>query len=244
MDTLRARDGAEHVVEAVVRVGSTRTTPGVIENGSPFVEIDLAGRQERTVPLAAQLAGAGVTTRVLPDENAVLLGKLAFLAPSPAHHPPSAAHRQRRGRAAGRADGPLVQETVAVSRACGGQVEAAEALKRYYAFPADSRSSMQRDAEAGRPLEPDSIGGALLRAAEWHGIRVPLTTHLLSAREADAEPLAHVIPDARAPATDQGAGAVRAETCLGSHRPAFGSNHRPRNAAVVATNCSASSSQG
>jgi 2-dehydropantoate 2-reductase len=38
---------------------------------------------------------------------------------------------------------------------------------------------MQRDAEAGRPLELDAIGGALLRAAERQGVAVPVTARLV-----------------------------------------------------------------
>lgn len=50
----------------------------------------------------------------------------------------------------------------------------------YDAFPAGSKSSMQRDAEAGRPLELDAIGGALLRAAEQHRVPVPVGTRLIT----------------------------------------------------------------
>nr|WP_256255523.1 ketopantoate reductase C-terminal domain-containing protein [Streptomyces sp. MUSC 14] len=43
-----------------------------------------------------------------------------------------------------------------------------------------SPSSMQRDAEAGRPLELDAIGGALLRAADRHGVPAPVTSRLVN----------------------------------------------------------------
>ncbi|MGW1747998.1 ketopantoate reductase family protein [Streptomyces sp. NPDC002092] len=46
-------------------------------------------------------------------------------------------------------------------------------------FTARTKSSMQRDAEAGRPLELDAIGGALLRAAERHGVSVPVTARVV-----------------------------------------------------------------
>ena len=184
VDTLRNRYGQGRVVPAVVRVESTRTAPGIIEHGSPFLEIDLALRHEPVVPLAALLTAAGADTRVLPDENAVLWGKLAFLAPfalltTRYGLPIGAVRSERREELAA-----LVEETAAVSRACGGQSDAARILTRYDAFPAGSKSSMQRDAEAGRPLELDAIGGAVLRAAQRHGIPVPLTTRLVSELEA------------------------------------------------------------
>ncbi|KJS63350.1 2-dehydropantoate 2-reductase [Streptomyces rubellomurinus] len=185
-DTLRAAYGDERVVPAVVRVESARTAPGVIRHGSPFVEVDLAGRPDRLAPLAELLTGAGVTTHVLPDEHRVLWAKLAFLAPfallTTRHRQPIGAIRsERRDELTA-----LVEETVAVSRACGGQTVVAEVLQRYDAFPADSKSSMQRDAEAGLALELDAIGGAVLRAAERHGIGVPLTTRLVAELAAGA----------------------------------------------------------
>lgn len=177
--TLRDRYGAQRVVPAVIRVESTRAAPGVIEHGSPFTEIDLAGPRDRLAELAARLTSAGVQTRVLPDESTVLWAKLAFLAPfalltTRYQLPIGAVRTERREELAA-----LVEETAAVGRACGAQTEAAGILARYDAFPAESRSSMQRDAEAGRPLELDAVGGALLRAAERHGIRVPHAAHLV-----------------------------------------------------------------
>lgn len=61
----------------------------------------------------------------------------------------------------------------------GGPSDPAAAPARYDAFPPGTRSSMQRDAEAGRPLELDAIGGALLRAAGRHGIPVPVAARVV-----------------------------------------------------------------
>ncbi|MGA5823327.1 ketopantoate reductase family protein [Kitasatospora sp. NPDC094028] len=185
-DALRAHYGDERVVPAVVRVESARTAPGVIRHGSSFVEIDLAGRQDRLAPLAGLLTGAGVTTRVLPDEHQVLWAKLAFLAPfallTTRHRLPIGTIRtEHRDELTA-----LVEETVAVGRACGGQSVVAQILQRYDAFPADGKSSMLRDAEAGHALELDAIGGAVLRAAERHGIGVPLTARLVTELAATA----------------------------------------------------------
>ncbi|MGW0444466.1 ketopantoate reductase family protein [Streptosporangium sandarakinum] len=170
---LRDRYGAQRVVPAVIRVESTRSAPGVIEHGSPFTEIDLAGPRDRLAELAALLTSAGAETRVLADESTVLWAKLAFLAPfalltTRYQLPIGDIRTERREELAA-----LVEETAAVGRAYGAQTDATQILARYDAFPAGSRSSMQRDAKAGRPLELDAIGGALLRAAERHGIRVP-----------------------------------------------------------------------
>ncbi|MFD4790334.1 ketopantoate reductase family protein [Streptomyces sp. NPDC058459] len=189
---LRARYEPELVAPATIRVESTRVPAGegvVIEHGSPFTEIDLAGAatvRPRLDALASALTAAGVTTRVLDDETAALWAKLSFLAPiallTTRYGVPVGEIRTRH-RAELEA---LVAETAAVSGACGGPADAARPLARYDMFPAGTRSSMQRDAEAGRALELDAIGGALLRAAERHGVPVPVTARLVEELGGDA----------------------------------------------------------
>jgi 2-dehydropantoate 2-reductase len=179
---LRARYRPDRVAPGVIRVESTRVAPGVIEHGSPFTEIDLAGNdvpRDRLDVLAALLREAGTTVRVAGDETAALWAKMAFLAPfallTTRYGVPLGTARTRH-RAELEA---LVAETAAVGRACGAPVDPGRALARYDAFPPAARSSMQRDAEAGRPLELDAIGGALLRAAGRHGVPVPVARRLV-----------------------------------------------------------------
>ncbi|MCL6669506.1 ketopantoate reductase family protein [Streptomyces panaciradicis] len=179
---LRARYGPGLVAPAVIRVESTRLAPGVIEHGSPFAEIDLTGEgvdRERLGALALALEAAGPVTRVLDDETAALWAKMSFLAPfallTTLHAVPLGDVRTRHRDELT----ALVQETAAVSRACGGPTDPAQAMARYDAFPPQTKSSMQRDAEAGRPLELDAIGGALLRAADRHGVSVPVTARVV-----------------------------------------------------------------
>ncbi|QIS12716.1 ketopantoate reductase family protein [Nocardia arthritidis] len=180
IDLLRARYGVGQVVPAIIRVESTRTTPGTIEHNSPFVEIDMAAAvPEDLAPLAAQLIAAGVNTRVMPDEHAVLWDKLALLAPlallTTRYRIPFGGIRSERLPELR----TLVEEIATVSRAHGATVEAADVLARYEIFPANTKSSMQRDAEAGRPTELDAIGGAIVRAADRRGLPVPLTRQLV-----------------------------------------------------------------
>ncbi|WP_079176384.1 ketopantoate reductase family protein [Streptomyces sp. MUSC 14] len=179
---LRARYRPDRVAPAVIRVESTRVSPGVIEHGSPFTEIDLAGDgvpRARLDALATVLADAGTTARVVEDETAALWAKMAFLAPfallTTRYGLPLGEVRTRHREELE----SLVAETAAVSRACGAPADPASALARYDAFPPAAKSSMQRDAEAGRPLELDAIGGALLRAADRHGVPAPVTSRLV-----------------------------------------------------------------
>ncbi|CAL9444339.1 hypothetical protein SUDANB15_02293 [Streptomyces sp. enrichment culture] len=179
---LRARYRPDRVAPAVIRVESTRVAPGVVEHGSPFAETDLAGDpvpRARLDALAEALGDAGPTARVLDDETAALWAKMSFLAPlallTTRYGLPlgdvRTAHREELTA--------LVEETAAISHACGGPADPVRALARYDAFPAGTKSSMQRDAEAGRPLELDAIGGALLRAAQRHGVPAPVTARVV-----------------------------------------------------------------
>ncbi|MBE8475659.1 ketopantoate reductase family protein [Streptomyces justiciae] len=180
---LRARYGEEVVAPAVIRTESTRVAPGEIVHGSPLAEIDLSGdkvAKDRLDTLAAALDAAGPTTRVLPDEASALWSKMAFLAPlallTTRYALPLGDVRTRHREELI----ALVEETAAVSRASGASVDPAQALARYDAFRPQTKSSMQRDAEAGHPLELDAIGGALLRAAERSGVPAPVATRLVA----------------------------------------------------------------
>ncbi|MGW7607832.1 ketopantoate reductase family protein [Streptomyces sp. NPDC054766] len=179
---LRERYRPEQVAPAVIRVESTRIAPGVIEHGSPFAEVDLTADtapRARIETLAGVLEWAGVRVRIQDSEAATLWAKMSFLAPfallTTRYGVPvgdvRTLHREELAA--------LVEETAAVGRACGAPVDPAAALARYDAFPAATKSSMQRDAEAGRTLELDAIGGALLRAAERTGVPVPVTSRLV-----------------------------------------------------------------
>ncbi|MGW3986500.1 ketopantoate reductase family protein [Streptomyces sp. NPDC004830] len=179
---LRARYRPDRVAPAVIRVESTRPAPGVVEHGSPFAEVDLTGARAprpRLDALAGALDAAGPATRVLEDETAALWAKMSFLAPfallTTRYGLPLGEVRDRHRDELT----ALVAETAAISRACGGPGDPAQALARYDAFPATARSSMQRDAEAGRPLELDAVGGALLRAAERHGVAAPVAARVV-----------------------------------------------------------------
>jgi 2-dehydropantoate 2-reductase len=183
MGVLRERYPAEQVVAAAIRVESTRVAPGVIEHGSPFTALDIAGDitpPERLDELAAVLRDAGAEVRVRDDEATTLWAKLSMLAPAAllttVYAQPVGVVREERPEET-RA---LLAEVVAVAHAEGARVDESAAVKGFYAFPHATKSSMQRDAEARRPLELDAIGGAVLRAARRWGVAVPVASRLVA----------------------------------------------------------------
>jgi 2-dehydropantoate 2-reductase len=180
VESLRGRYGAERVAAGVIRVEATRVAPGVVEHGSPFCQIDLAGLPEPVLGRVVEvLASAGVGARIASSEASALWSKLSFLAPfallTTRHRTDAEGVRTtyREDLVA------LTEEITAVAAACGASLDTAKSLAMYDACPPGMRSSMCRDAEAGRALELDAIGGAVLRAAERHGVAAPVTARLV-----------------------------------------------------------------
>ncbi len=179
---LRERYPEAGVVAATIRVESTRVAPGVVRHDSPFATVELAAVRERAEDvrrLAGALQHAGLDVRVTEDEAVTLWGKLVFLAPlallTTHEDAPAGAVREHR-----RDDlTAVVAEGAAVARAEGAAVDGVDALRAFDGLPAGMQSSMQRDAAAGRPLELDAIGGAVVRAAQRHGVDVPVTRRLV-----------------------------------------------------------------
>jgi 2-dehydropantoate 2-reductase len=176
---LRAR--FPEVVAATIRVEATRVAPGVIEQTSPFLRVELAGHPE----VAQLLSHAGIDAQVMEGDAQVMWSKLSRLAAlsltTTAFAAPLGEVRERhRDELLG-----AVRETAAVAQAEGATVDPAaiehELLEE--AHP-ELRASMARDVEAGRPPELDAIGGAVLRAAARHGIDTPTIAALVAAVQA------------------------------------------------------------
>ena len=77
----------------------------------------------------------------------------------------------------------LLQEGAQVARAEGAHVTAKDVeqtLDLYTSYPADGGTSMLHDRLAGRPLEHEYITGAVVEAAQRHGIAVPLNHAILA----------------------------------------------------------------
>jgi 2-dehydropantoate 2-reductase len=180
---LRERYPPEQVVAGTIRIESTRVAPGVIRHDSPFAVVELAaGRVGRTPveDLAARLGASGLDVTVRDDEAFTLWSKLSILAPIALVTTWQAAPLGE-ARAAHRDEAvAIIREIVQAARADGVQLDEQIAIRVLDSAPANMKSSMQRDAEAGRPIELDAIGGAVLRAAERAGVDAPVTARLVA----------------------------------------------------------------
>jgi 2-dehydropantoate 2-reductase len=174
------RERFARVAAGAIRVEATRTAPGVVEQTSPFLRVDVAPRSPATGAVVHALRRAEVPADAHDDEAAVLWGKLVRLAAialtTTAYAEPLGAVRAHpRHRLA--LEG-VVEEAARVAAAEGAPV----AAERVIAELADAHpgllSSMARDVAAGREPELDAIAGALARAAARHGIAVPVTAEL------------------------------------------------------------------
>jgi 2-dehydropantoate 2-reductase len=172
LDLLRERYPAARTVAGSIQVAAHRTRPGSIRHDGSMARLTLAPGAEQ---VAAAFRTAGLDVDEHPDERGLLWAKLSFLAPlallTTSAAAPLGAVREQRAEDLR----TVVDEVAAVARADGADPDPATNLELLASLPADMRSSMQRDAEAGRPTELEAIGGAVLRAADRHGIDVPVT---------------------------------------------------------------------
>jgi 2-dehydropantoate 2-reductase len=184
---LRKRYPPGQVVAGTIRVESTRVGPGLIEHASPFAVVELAaGRtagqsvRNRVEELGTRLAETGLDVTVRDDEAATLWSKLAVLAPIAlvttwAAAPFGEARAGHWDEAAA-----VAHEIVAAATADGVQLDEAAIVGMLDKIPDGMRSSMQKDAAAGRPIELDAIGGTILRAATRAGTDAPVTARLVA----------------------------------------------------------------
>lgn len=164
------RERFANVVAGTVRVQAHREGRTTVVHRAPFLTVTVAA------PVAA-LDGAPFEVVVREDEATVLWAKLSRLAAL--------------ALATTAADAPLgdvrdeaeavAREVVLVARAERAEVDAATVVDELRGLPDGASSSLRADIVGGVPdHELDAIGGAVLRAAERHGLDVPHTRTLVS----------------------------------------------------------------
>ncbi len=194
VEWLRERFG-RRAVAATIRVEADRPEPGAIVHTSRFLRVELAADEpapSRSMEqFAALLRDAGIDAEVREGEALVLWSKLARLnalacTTSAWDLPIGDIRDDPAKRAALRG---CIEETVAVARAEGAELDAEKVLRELDGTHASLGSSMQRDIAAGREPELDAIPGAVLRAGARHGLGCP-TVAELAARVAERAGLA------------------------------------------------------
>jgi 2-dehydropantoate 2-reductase len=171
------RERFDDVVAASIRVESTRVEPGVIEQTSPFLRIELSAHQ----PIADLLNAAGIPATIEPNEPQLLWSKLTRLN---AIALTTTAYRQPIGDVREHHKDDLfnvVEETAAVAAAEGATIDVHDIQNELDEAHPELLSSMARDRLAGRPLELDAIGGAVLRAGARHDLETPTVQRLVDA---------------------------------------------------------------
>ena len=180
MALLRERYGDDRVTAGSIRVEANRPAPGRITHSSPFLRVDLGPPAPGVAELAAALDRSAVPARVLDSEAGVLWGKLvrlnAIASSTSAWDLPFGRIRDDPEKYAQVRD--AVREGAAVAAAEGADVPAGRVLEEIADLHPTLTSSMQRDIAAGIPPELDAITGAVLRAAERHGIAAPTVAAL------------------------------------------------------------------
>jgi len=173
--TLRETFG-EAVIPATIAVGAEKLAPGRFRQTSVFAALMVSERGRAPLGAAAGIlerARVGVVFHA--DENSMMWKKLVGLSvlaltTSAALSPigPLRDHPRWRPRI-----DAAIAEVVAVARAAGADLGEADARMLVFGAPADLKSSMLRDVEAGREPELDAISGVVIRHAEHHDIPVP-----------------------------------------------------------------------
>jgi 2-dehydropantoate 2-reductase len=178
--------GRAHVLGGVARAGATLVAPGHIEQkaalaGMIFGELD-GGASERTAQLGRLLARVGIEPRISQDIRVELwekfvLGSAIFGLDGLLRLPLGTILERP---ALGELYRGLLRETAAVGRARGVPLPEAiverhwEGLVSLMAENPSAHTSLYHDLVAGRRLELEAMGGAVVRLGREAGVPTPL----------------------------------------------------------------------
>lgn len=179
---LRARYGRDRVVPATISVETERVSAGYIVHRSPFARLNVASSgRERLDESVDKLRRFGLECQFIDNEATLMWGKLVFLAPlalstssigAPLGNVRSDPQAHARLHA-------CIREACEVALANGAVVDADKVIAGIEGFPAEMRSSMQKDVAAGNPPELDAIAGPIIRGGEQNDIGTPVTRELV-----------------------------------------------------------------
>jgi 2-dehydropantoate 2-reductase len=181
--------GPERVLAGSVHLAVQIAAPGVILHTAGAGKIVFGEPQgpptDRVRRVAAAFQRAGILHEAFGDMRFVLWDKLLFIAGVGGV---TALARSGIGPLLASAEGmellrTSMHEVVEVARAQGVDLgpDAMERTLRFAAtFPADWRSSLARDLEAGRRLEVEALNGAVARAGRAAGVPTPVHQAILA----------------------------------------------------------------
>ncbi len=182
-DRLVAVLGSAAVVMGAAYIVSLLSGPGQVEHRSPFCKLvfaELDGKpSQRTADLVVALNASGIQGSISTNIQADLWRKFLMLAPFAAV---ACLARASLGQIlAHRATHALlsdaVSEVAVIARARKIDLPddiVSTTMLAMSAFPPASRPSMQLDLDAGRPLELESLSGAVVRFGKSAGVPTPV----------------------------------------------------------------------
>jgi 2-dehydropantoate 2-reductase len=175
--------GMEHMVGGATWLSAAREAPGRIGQYSQFRRIALGELDGQITPRAQAIASVLATTPALielvPDIKQVLWAKFVFIAAISALGSLTrvAIGEYRQVPEAREVLAEAMAEVVAVAKASGVSLDA-DIIAKTLAFidtsAPDIRPSMQRDLEAGRTSEVESLIGVVVRMGKQHGVPTPV----------------------------------------------------------------------
>jgi 2-dehydropantoate 2-reductase len=183
---LREVFGEAAVMTGNARIGAEMTQPGFIVHRTggviEFGEIS-GGESERARQLAEVFRRAGILGQLIPDIWQTRWLKLLWNA---SFNPVTALSRSTVGEVLDDPNGlalirSLMGEIVRVANAEGlalTEQNIADEMKRSQEHLRAVRTSTLQDSQRGKPLEYDALTGAVIRAANRHGIAVPHITSI------------------------------------------------------------------
>ena len=198
---LRRYFGHDRVIPATIAGEMERIAPGRIVHPSPFLRMNLASSGRSVLQQAVdEFTRFGMECKFFDSEAMLLWSKLVMLGPF--------------ALSTTAADGPIgsvladpvrrklmedcVREACAAANAAGAGLDPEVSIRLLGNSPANMRSSMQKDVDAGRPPELDAIARPILRSAQARGVAAPATAKLVEEVEQRMHSTSR-IPEAREP---------------------------------------------
>jgi 2-dehydropantoate 2-reductase len=182
--------GAEHVVGGAAYIAATISAPGTILHTGTMARLRfgalLASQAERIKDFHSVCVAARIDAELVDDVRRIVWEKFVFLA---AMSGLTSVTRCSIGPIRSDPDmratlAAAIAENCALARACGVELSSDFATKQLAfadGLPAEMKSSMLHDLEAGRRLEAPWLSGAVARMSRERGLAAPVNATIYAA---------------------------------------------------------------